>query len=362
MEKYLYISIFVLLLIIVLFQIIIVLKNNKNKNINKNEINNLNQIYEIKDIIKKELDYYNKSINNDILNYIDKTNTKIEDKFDKINNTVSINLNTNLTKSNDTLKDIIERISKIDEAQKQIDKLSSNIISLQDILTDKKSRGIYGEIQLKHILSSVFGSNNKLYELQKKLDNGLIVDAILYTPKPIGYISIDSKFPLENYQKMNTNNISEIEKQEFRKKFINDVKKHIDDIKNKYIIPNKTANEAIMFIPAEAIFAEINANFQELILYSQKNKVWITSPTTLISTLTTIQLLIRNIEQEKNAKNILIELKKLAVEFKRYEERWQKFEKLFDLIDKERIDIKTTTEKIIKKFNEIQNVDIENKE
>ena len=131
---------------------------------------------------------------------------------------------------------ILERLSRIDEAQKKIDSLSTNIVSLQDVLTDKKSRGTFGEVQLNHILSVVFGEkNNKIFELQKKLNNSAVADAVLYIPEPVGMLCIDSKFPLENYQRMIDMNNPDSARKQYTKDFKANVKKHINDISTKYI-------------------------------------------------------------------------------------------------------------------------------
>ncbi|MEG0995293.1 MAG: DNA recombination protein RmuC, partial [Bacilli bacterium] len=189
----------------------------------------------------------------------------------------------NFEKTNKTFSNVLERLSKIDEAQKQIENLSGDIVSLQGILTDKKSRGIYGEVNLKLILSNVFGErNDKVYQLQYQMPNGTIADSILFAPKPLGMIAIDSKFPLENYRQMVDKKNSLDGRTLYEKQFKIDVKKHIDAISSKYIIGGVTSDQAIMFLPAEAIFAEINAYHQDLIDYAYQKRVWITSPTTLI--------------------------------------------------------------------------------
>jgi DNA recombination protein RmuC len=143
------------------------------------------------------------------------------------------------------------------------------------------------------------------------------------------------------------------------KLFKADVKKHIDAIKDKYIIEGETAGEAIMFLPAEAIFAEINAYHSDLIEYSYKSKVWITSPTTLMSTLTIINMILKNMERDKYAKIIHEELNKLGVEFNRYKERWDKLSRSINTVSKDVEDIHTTTEKITKRFASINNVKLE---
>ena len=178
---------------------------------------------------------------------------------------------------------VIERLSKIDEAQKKIETLSSDIVSLQSILTDKKTRGIFGEVNLKHILTSVFGEkNDKIFRLQYTLSTGVIADSVVFAPEPLGTIAIDSKFPLEHYQLMVDKKLTQDMRDYYEKLFKQDMKKHIDAISSKYIISGETTDQAILFLPAEAIFAEINAYHQDIIDYAYKKRVWITSPTTLI--------------------------------------------------------------------------------
>ena len=250
-------------------------------------------------------------------------------------------------------------MSKIDEAQKKIDTLSHDIISLQSVLTDKKARGIFGEVNLKHIMNSVFGENKNIYQMQYTFENKTIADCVLFAPEPLGVIAIDSKFPLEHYQMMVDKNNSNEVREQSEKLFKNDMKKHIDAISSKYIIPGVTSDQAILFLPAEAIFAEINAYHHEIIEYAYKKRVWITSPTTLISTLTTIQVIIKNIERDKFATIIQKELKLLSEEFGRYKDRWDKLYRSIETVSKDVKDIHTTTDKITKRFNSINQVEVE---
>jgi DNA recombination protein RmuC len=255
------------------------------------------------------------------------------------------------------------RITKIDEAQKKIDQLSTDIVDLQSVLTDKKSRGTFGEVQLKQILTSIFGDNNKkVFELQKQLSNNNMVDAIIHGPEPLGDICIDSKFPLENYRIMVDRKLPETERTVASRKFKDDVKKHINDISTKYIIPGETSEQAIMFIPAEAVFAEINAYHPDLIDYGQTKKVSITSPTTIMSMLTIVQAVLRDIERDKHAKVIQDELGKLSTEFGRYKDRWDGLSKSIDTVTKRVKEIHTTTDKITSRFDNIQKVKIETDE
>ena len=346
-----YVIIFLLVVIILLLFVLLFKKSGNSDvvdKINKYEVNIIKEISDFKQD-------FSHNINNDFNNFSDRIDNRIRYLNDKVNE----RLDDNFQKTNKTFTAVLERISRIDEAQKKIDILSTDIISLQEILTDKKTRGIFGEVNLKHILSNIFGENNdKIYKLQYKFDNDTIADCVLFAPEPLGMIAIDSKFPLENYQIMVDKNYDKLIRGRAEKMFKSDMKKHIDAISNKYIIPGITSNQAILFLPAEAIFAEVNAYYQDLVDYAYKKNVWITSPTTLISTLTTIQVIIKNIERDKYTKIIHDELILLDDEFKRYKDRWDKLSRSIETVSKDVKDIHTTTDKITKRFNSINQVEI----
>lgn len=327
------------------------------KNINEREITTRLQTLEINTM--KELQSFKDDLNKSLHSDFEHLNEQVEKRLLAVNEQVNLRLDQNFEKTNKTFTNVIERLSKIDEAQKKIDILSSDIISLQSILTDKKTRGIYGEVHLKHLMSNIFGEkNDTIYRLQYPLPNGTIVDCILFAPSPLGTIGIDSKFPLEHYQKMVDRKLSKEERLIAEKQFKLDVKKHIDAIADKYIIEGVTSRQAIMFLPAEAIFAEINAYHQDLIDYAYRRRVFITSPTTLISTLTVIQMIIKNMEKDKYTSIIHEELNKLGLEFARYKERWDKLSKSIQTVNKDVENVSITTDKISKKFTSINQVDI----
>ena len=329
-----------LLVVILIISVISLMKNVNESNITerlgKLETNTIKELGDFKSDI-------NKNLNEDFINLSERLDLRIKSLNEKVNERIDENFD----KTSKTFNNVLERLTKIDEAQKKIDHLSSDIISLQGILTDKKTRGIFGEVNLKHIMSSVFGENDKIYRMQYPFSNGTI--------------AIDSKFPLENYQRMVDKNNTEFERKEAEKLFKVDVKKHIDAISSKYIIPNVTSNQAILFLPAEAIFAEINAYHNDLLSYAYKNKVWLVSPTTLISTLTTIEVIMKNIEKDKYASIIHKELNLLSEEFRRYKDRWDKLSRSIDSVSKEVKDLYTTSDKITKRFDSINSVEIENK-
>lgn len=346
--EYLIIGLLILIIILVIFSI--------SKNINEGNITE--RLGKLETNVIKELGEFKSGVSTNLNNDFEKLNDRIEHKLNMINDHVNERLDVNFEKTNKTFTSVLERLSKIDEAQKKIDSLSTDILSLQSILTDKKTRGIFGEVNLKHILVSVFGENNdKIYKLQYTFETGVIADCVLFAPEPLGMVAIDSKFPLDNYRLMIDKKAGIVERQNAEKNFKSDVKKHIDAIASKYIIKGVTSNQAIMFLPAEAIFAELNAYHPDIIDYAYKKRVWLASPTTLMSILTTIELVIKNIEKDKYTSVIHEELNKLSVDFKRYKERWDKLSRSIDAVSRDANDIHITTDKISKRFDVINNVD-----
>ena len=342
-----------LLVIIIILQIINIFRKQDDNDL-------IERLGKLEKSVSNDMNDFKFDISKHLTDDIDKLNEKIEKKLLVINNQVNERIDQNFEKTNKTFNNVLERLTKIDEAQKKIDSLSTEIVNLQSVLTDKKTRGIFGEVNLNYILTSIFGeSKGKIYDIQHTMSNGSVADSIIYAPEPLGTICIDSKFPLENYQKMTDRNLSSSERSVAAKLFKTDVKKHIDAIAEKYIIPGETADQAIMFLPAEAIFAEINAYHSDLLKYSYEKRVWITGPTTLMSTLTIIQMIIKNVERDKYAQIIHTELNRLSKEFIKYRERWDKLSRTMDTVTKDIKDINITTEKISRRFDSINGVDVE---
>ena len=341
----------ILISINVILNIIILSRKKDNSDI-------LKDIMELRRDITREIGDFKYDFSKSLSNDFDKINTKIENRLMDINEKVNHRLDESLDKTNKTFANILERLTKIDEAQKNIDLLSKDIISLQSVLTDKKTRGTFGEINLNYILTSIFGERKEIYDLQHKMSNGYIADSILYAPEPLGTIAIDSKFPLENYERMTNRSLEKSERVEAEKRFKTDVKKHIDAISSKYIIQGETSKQAIMFLPAEAVFAELNAYHEDLLKYAYSKNVWICGPTTLMATLSTVGMIVKNIERNKYTEIIHQELNKLGVEFKRYKERWDKLSRDIDSVSTEVKNINTTTDKITKRFELISDADV----
>ena len=215
-------------------------KNSTNDNILKAGKENIDSIFNFNDKLKSEL-------KKDFLNLT----VVVEGRLDKINESVEVKLEKSFEDTKKTFSNVMQSLGRLDEAQKKMEFLSNNVQNLNNVLTDKKTRGIFGEVQLYQVLSSAFGNNSEIYQKQYKLSNGTMADAVIFAPEPVGTICIDSKFPLENYRRI-FEDISE-NKLENEKNFEQNLKKHIDDISSKYIIKNETTDQAILFLPAEAI-------------------------------------------------------------------------------------------------------------
>ena len=348
-----------LLVVIIILMTVILIKVFKKKD-TKDNLDMLERLSRFEVNITKEIGDFKGDLSKEITADFTKMDNAIEMRMDNINKKVHERIDQNFEKTNKTFNDVIARLSKIDEAQKKIDSLGADILSLESVLTDKKTRGIFGEVNLNNILANVFGDkNDKLYRIQYPLPNDTQADSVIFAPEPMGMIAIDSKFPLENYRIMIDQKVSEIERTMASKQFKSDVKKHIDAISSKYIIPGVTGDSAMMFIPAEAVFAEINAHHSDLIDYAYKKRVWLVSPTTLISTLTMILMVIQNIERDKYANIIHEELNKLGLEFTRFKDRFDKLSRSIQTVNKDVESFQITTDKIKKKFDSISNVELQ---
>lgn len=358
-----------IVLVILVVYLMIAAKKTENKNPNianeQKQVQSDLKLYfqkeygELKFEMGKLFSNSSKTNQTDLNTFKDNIMKHIDSQMKQINEKVENRLGEGFDKTNKTFVNVMERLSKIDQAQKKIEELSTEVVSLNTILTDKKTRGIFGEVQLYQLLSAVLGNNKALYEQQKKMSNGNIADAVIYAPKPIGTVVIDSKFPLENYRRMIDDKLGKADREVAKKGFKSDIKKHINDIKDKYIIFEETGDQAFMFIPAEAIFAEITAYHGELIEYANKNKVWLASPTTLMSTLSMLQMIVKNAQKDQQAKVIIQELNRLGQEFQRYSERWEKLKKSIDNVSKSADQVHITSGKINTKFKNISEAKFE---
>lgn len=281
----------------------------------------------------------------------------MKDQLATIENRMHEGLNRNLMMTSESFAKMRENMVAIEKTQDNLDDLASNLSSLQTILADKKSRGIFGEVQLYSLLESVYGVNDRLYQKQYKLSNGTIVDAMLFGPNGIGMIGVDSKFPLENYNRMFDENLSSMENKQAQKLFKQDVIKHIKDIHLKYVHTDETGDFAYMFVPAEAVFAYIYGQMDDVVQLSYQYKVFIVSPTTLMAYITALQAIGLNQKRNEKVEWMLKEFEKLAVEFERFGVRFDVIMKDYDKLYKDMQNLSITSDKILHKFERISDAD-----
>jgi len=280
----------------------------------------------------------------------------LQKRLSEISGQVEQRLDKGFEKTTETFTDVVKRLALIDEAQKRITELSSNVVSLQEVLTDKRSRGAFGEVQMAGLISNVMPEGS--YALQHSLSNGKRVDCMMFLPDPTGHIAIDSKFPLDSFQKMMDDEASDADRSSAEKQFRLDIKKHIKDIADKYIIENETADGAIMFIPAEAVFAEIHAHQPQLVEEAQRTRVWMVSPTTLMAVLTTARAVLKDSATRKQVHVIQEHLVSLAKDFDRFRMRMDNLSKHIKQANKDVEDVHISASKISSRFEKIEKVEL----
>jgi len=287
----------------------------------------------------------------------EKLNAKIDGRLDQISTRVNERLDEGFKKTNETFVNVMQRLATIDEAQKKIDTLTGSVVSLQELLGNKQSRGAFGEVQLEALVRNVMPP--AAFELQYTLSNGARVDCVLRLPDPTGLVCVDSKFPLTNYHRMFEPEVNEVDRSLAQRQFRADVRKHIDDIATKYILPNETSDGAVMFVPAEAVFAEIHAYHAEVVDYANQKRVWIVSPTTLMAVLNTARAVLKDVETRKQIHVIKEALARLAVEFGRFDERLRDLARHVRQAHEDVEKIQVTGGKISQQFQRIESAELD---
>ncbi|MBU0621159.1 MAG: DNA recombination protein RmuC [Gammaproteobacteria bacterium] len=289
-------------------------------------------------------------------NSIETLSKTVDGRLEQIGGKVNERLDEGFKKTNETFVSVMARLATIDEAQKKIDGLTTNVVSLQELLGDKRSRGAFGEVQLEGLVRNILSP--QAYEMQYTLPNGSRADCVLKLPEPTGMVAVDSKFPLENYHRM-FDAASPAERLVAERQFKADVKKHVEDISSKYIIPNVTSDGAVMFIPAEAVFAEIHAHHSDVVDYAMQRRVWIVSPTTLMAVLNTARAVMKDVETRKQVHIIKDELGKLGKDFGRFDERMKKLAEHIRQANKDVDDVQISSRKITEQFAKIERVELD---
>ena len=269
----------------------------------------------------------------------------VEQRMSHLELTLNENLHHGYQTTTQVFGKVLQQMGRLDESQQSIREVSASILQLQNVLNDKKTRGIFGEHR---------------YQKQYKLSNGTIADAVLFASEPLRMICIDSKFPLENYNRLMSADTAQ-EKARAHAQFVQDVKRHIRAIASKYILPQETAEFACMFLPAEAVFSYIYASCDEVVRYSYEEKVYMVSPTTLMAYLTAIRAIYLGVQRNEHVEQIQQELKHLQVEFERFHKRYQTVGSDFERTYQDMRQLQITAGKIVKRFEEIQEVQLDKK-
>ncbi len=309
------------------------------------------------ELSNEKLERFQKSIVESLNTRFEHINKELADKMTEINKKVEDKLKEGFQGTTETMAQVRERLKAIDEAQKNMENLSKDVVSLRNIMEGNQSRGQYGEYQLNMVLNNVFGDTVGCYQEQytiKRSRDGddVRADAVVFMPEPNKMICIDSKFPFQDYERL-FNAESDEERDNYKKEFARAVKQHITVIKDKYIVDGKTAPEALMFIPNDGVFAFIHHELNEVVEYAREKKVIITSPSTLPAILVTINMVRIETERAKNVKEISKQLSILGKQFELFSREWESFSKQLDTASKTREKLDSRVSRITNKFDAI---------
>ena len=277
-------------------------------------------------------------------------------RLTEFGNRVADRLQQSSSEAGRSLSELKERLAVIDEAQKKLDGLAGQMVGLQDILSNKQSRGAFGEIQLADLVRDVLPAAN--YEFQATLPSGKRVDCLLKLPNPPGSIGIDAKFPLEAYRALREAK-DDIAAKLAQREFTTAIRTHVKAIAEKYIVPGTTADSALMFLPSEAVYAELHSNFPGLVEEAGRAKVWIVSPTTMMATLTTIRAVLRDVSMREQAHVIQTKVLELVKDVERLDDRVGKLGAHFGQVNEDIRQIQISTGKISKHADQIKAVELE---
>ena len=305
-----------------------------------------------------KLERFQTNITESINKRFDALNEQMNNRLDAINKKVDEKLQEGFKGTSESMAQVRERLQAIDDAQKNIESLSKDVVSLKNVLEGNQSRGKYGEYQLSMVLHSVFGDTIGCYEEQytiKKARDGNDVraDAVAFMPEPNKMICIDSKFPFQDYNRV-FEATDEEEINRLKKDFSASVKKHITAIKDKYIVEGKTAPEAIMFIPNDGVFAFIHQNCEDAVEYARDQRVVLTSPSTLPSILVTINMVRIEVERAKNIQEISKQLNRLSKDFEMFGREWDTFSNQLEKATSSREKLDKRVGRITSKFDAIK--------
>lgn len=328
------------------------------------EISLAKEMLQVNEANNQKLERFQSNIIEQMTKRFEAINLQLGEKMKEINQKVEDKLKEGFQGTSETMAQVRERLKVIDEAQKNMESLSKDVVSLRSIMEGNQTRGAYGEYQLNMVLHNVFGDTVGCYQEQytiKKVKDGddVRADAVVFMPEPNKMICIDSKFPFQDYERLMKED-NESAKEEYKKQFAVAVKKHITVIKDKYIIDGKTAPEALMFIPNDGVFAYIHQELLDVVDYAREKRVILTSPSTLPAILVTINMVRIEAERAKNVKEISKQLDFLGRQFAMFSKEWDTFSKQLETASRSREKLDTRVNRITTKFDAIStNSDVE---
>ena len=259
-------------------------------------------------------------------------------------------------KTNENLSKLRERLARIDEAQANITNLSSQVVSLQDILSNKQARGAFGEFQLGQLVQDALPKDS--YDFEVTLGNGRRVDCLIRLPNPPGPVGVDAKFPLEGYRAL-VEAQDEAAQKEAARAFRVAITKHITDIADRYIIAGETADSALLFLPSEAVYIELQSNFRDLVEAAHRKRVYIVSPTTLWGALTTMRAVFRDVRLREQAHLIQAELEKLLTDVGRLDDRVSNLQVHFRKASEDIDQIRVSSDKVTKRADRMSELELD---
>lgn len=280
----------------------------------------------------------------------------LQERFDGVSKRLGESLEQSATRTATTLGELTKHLNVIDQAQKNISELTGQVITLQDILDNKQARGAFGEIQLRDLVTAILPPS--AYSFQCSLSNSRRADCLVRLPNPPGSICIDSKFPLESYHALR-NAADDLQMKQAQRDFRVAILKHVNDIRERYIISGETADSALMFLPSEAVYAELHANFPDAVEQSYRARVWIVSPTTLMATLNTVRAVLKDARMREQASVIQVEVQRLLDDVQRLDKRVDNLRRHFAQAEDDIKQIDTTTDKIVRRAERIEEVQLE---
>ncbi len=298
-----------------------------------------------------------RTLSRQLTDTIESLTRTVDTRLEQIQGRVNERLDEGFRKTNETFASVMARLATIDEAQRKIDGLTTNVVSLQELLGDKRSRGAFGEVQLENLVRNLLPPS--AYDFQWTLSNGHRADCVLRLPEPTGLVAVDAKFPLENYHRMSDPMLAEADRREAQRAFKADVRRHVDDIAARYVVPGETSDGAVMFVPAEAVFAEIHGSHPEVVDHAMGRHVWIVSPTTMMAVLNTARAVLKDVETRRQVHVIKDELAKLGKDFGRFDERMRKLATHIRQAHEDADSVQVSSEKIVRRFRQIERVDLD---